>query len=214
MSRVKMLKVGRLLGAAALVTLTAMGLAACGPAPGHFWVNSTADTADARLDGTCATSSGACTLRAALQEANSQSGHNWIDFKLSGPGPHTIAPATQLPRLTDAAGATIDGYTQAGSSVNTDPLVSNAVLRIELRGPGMNSALDGIDLRSPNNVVRGLAVWSGPARITTRCSATSPGPTRPPPSALPRTPPDRWASTWQEAPTTTASASRVPSTAT
>jgi CSLREA domain-containing protein len=137
----------------------ALGLVACEPDP-SFVVNSTADTADATLDGTCATSAGVCTLRAALQEANSRAGHDTIEFNISGSGARRIAPTSQLPRLTDAAGATIDGYTQPGSSVNTHATASNAVIRIELQGPGRTSGIDGIDLRSPSNVVRGLAVWN------------------------------------------------------
>ena len=35
-----------------------------------FTVNSTADAPDALLDGTCDDGTGACTLRAAIQEAN------------------------------------------------------------------------------------------------------------------------------------------------
>jgi CSLREA domain-containing protein len=132
---------------------------ACTPAP-NFVVNSTADTPDAQLNGTCATSSGVCTLRAALQEANSVSGHDIIGFNISGSGPRRITPTSQLPRLTDSAGTTIDGYTQPGSSVNSNNTASNAVIRIELQGPGRTSGIDGIDLRSPSNVVRGLAVWN------------------------------------------------------
>jgi CSLREA domain-containing protein len=137
----------------------AVGLVACGPGP-SFVVNSTADTPDARLNGTCATSSGVCTLRAALQEANARAGHDTIRFNISGSGARRIAPTSQLPRLTDGAGATIDGYSQPGSSVNTNATASNAVIRIELQGPGRTSGIDGIDLRSPSNVVRGLAIWN------------------------------------------------------
>jgi CSLREA domain-containing protein len=63
------------LGACALLAST---LLACVPSRSHaatFTVNTTVDDDDAALgDGQCATSSGACTLRAAIQEANSLSG--------------------------------------------------------------------------------------------------------------------------------------------
>jgi CSLREA domain-containing protein len=152
--------VRRLLAAVALITLTAMGLAACTPTPKRFVVNSTADTADSKLDGVCATGNGSCTLRAALQEANSVTTHDTVAFDIPGSGTHKIVVGSQLPFLTDPAGTTVDGYTEPGSSVNTSATVSNAVIRIELQGPSNTSAVDGLDLRSPNNVVQGLAIWN------------------------------------------------------
>jgi len=132
--------------------------AACGPPPPDFVVNSTGDTGDASLNGTCATSGGSCTLRAAMQEANATAGHQIIGFAIAGSGPHRIQPATTLPILTDAAGATIDGYRQEGSALNTSATASNAVIKIELKGKGPTS-IDGIKLQSPDNVIQGLAIW-------------------------------------------------------
>jgi CSLREA domain-containing protein len=50
-----------------------------------FTVNSLADTADATPgNGVCADAGGACTLRAALQEANAFSGNDTINFSVTG----------------------------------------------------------------------------------------------------------------------------------
>ncbi|HET9300956.1 MAG TPA: FG-GAP-like repeat-containing protein, partial [Candidatus Polarisedimenticolaceae bacterium] len=65
-----------------------------------FVVNSTADTVDAVPgDGLCADGTGACTLRAALQEANALAGADEITFSL-GTGTPSIAPASALPLVT------------------------------------------------------------------------------------------------------------------
>jgi uncharacterized repeat protein (TIGR01451 family)/CSLREA domain-containing protein len=75
-----------------LIALAALSLAA---APGHaatFLVNTTADTADAVPgNGICADSGGACSLRAAIQEANALAGDDTIQlsaatYVLSGAG--------------------------------------------------------------------------------------------------------------------------------
>ena len=50
-----------------------------------FTVNSTGDGADSNLaDGVCNDGSGACTLRAAIQQANNVSGDDTITFSLPG----------------------------------------------------------------------------------------------------------------------------------
>src|SRR5215207_2642842 len=91
-------------------------------------VNSTADDYDDWAgNGICATSTGACTLRAAIQEANKHSGPDTIAFDIPGSNVQTIQLQSTLPNLNDTTGpTTIDGYTQPGSAPNTDPLVSNA----------------------------------------------------------------------------------------
>jgi CSLREA domain-containing protein len=49
--------------------------------PGYFVVNSTSDSVDAFPGNTvCATASGACTLRAAIQESNAMAGENTIEL--------------------------------------------------------------------------------------------------------------------------------------
>jgi hypothetical protein len=76
--------------------------------------------------------SGPGTLRQAITDANTSPGHDTIAFNIEGDGPHTIYPGLGLPPITDPA--TIDGYTQPGSSVNTDTNGLNTVLMIELDG--------------------------------------------------------------------------------
>lgn len=110
--------------------------------------------------------SGAGSLRWAIQTANISSGVDTIAFAIPGAGPHTIAPVTALPAVTDRV--LIDGYTQAGAAPNSNPMLTgiNAVLQIELNGSsawtgGANGALD---VRASGSVVRGLAVgrWDIP----------------------------------------------------
>ena len=64
-----------------------------------FTVNSTGDGADHNLaDGICNDGTGACTLRAAIQEANSLAGDDTITFSL--PPSSTITLNTVLPDIT------------------------------------------------------------------------------------------------------------------
>lgn len=110
--------------------------------------------------------SGAGSLRWAIQTANISSGIDTIAFAIPGTGPHTIAPATALPAITDRV--LIDGYTQPGAVVNSNTMLSgiNAVLQIELNGAsaltgGANGALD---VMAGGTVIRGLAIgrWDIP----------------------------------------------------
>lgn len=146
-----------LTGALLTATLT-------GPLPaaadGHrFVVTSAGDEADQKADGDCRTARDECTLRAALVEAARAPGRATVAFAIPGPGPHVITPATKLPALTNPAGVTLDGYTQAGSSPNSAATASNAVLQVELRGTG-SAGFDGLSVQSPGNVVSGLAIYN------------------------------------------------------
>jgi len=100
--------------------------------------------------------SGAGSLRQAILDANANPGSDTIAFNIVGTGPHTIAPATPLDPITDAV--TIDGYTQPGSSANTNPVGQglNTVLQIEIAGTA--TAGSGLDVRAQNVTVRGLVV--------------------------------------------------------
>ena len=83
-----------------------------------FVVNSTADNADAALNGVCADASGQCTLRAAMQEAVFLGASNSITFNiptssLVGNVAEIILTNGPLPLLTGAnLQLTIDGATQ------------------------------------------------------------------------------------------------------
>lgn len=61
-----------------------------------FTVNSLNDTPDVAINGICADANGMCTLRAAIEEANFQSGDDTIQFSVTG----TINLNSQLPSLT------------------------------------------------------------------------------------------------------------------
>src|SRR5262249_47446577 len=100
--------------------------------------------------------SGAGTLRQAILDANANPGADTIAFNIVGSGVHTIAPATPLDAITEAV--TIDGYTQPGSSANTNPVGEglNTVLQIELAGT--STAGSGLEVHAPNVTIRGLVI--------------------------------------------------------
>jgi hypothetical protein len=99
-----------------------------------------------------------CTLRGAINTANSVPGPDTIAFAIPGDGPHTITPATPLPTLTDPID--INGYSQPGASENTLPVGNNAVLEITIDGVNAGASTDGIVLTSAagGSTVRGLVV--------------------------------------------------------
>jgi len=110
----------------------------------------------------CATTgAGTCTLRDAITYANAHSGST-IAFNISGGGVQTITPATDYPDIV--APVTIDGYTQPGSSVNTNGPAqgTNAVLHIELDGvntsPQFGFGVLNLKGSSDGSVVRGLVI--------------------------------------------------------
>ncbi len=127
-------------------------------------VNSTAD--DASNDGEC-------TLREAITAANSDtasglavgeciagSGTDTIQFAISGSGVKTIALLSALPNITSPL--TIDGYTQTGASVNTNPAPQgvNTVLTVALDGSSCVGNCDLVITGTNNVVIKGLSVHS------------------------------------------------------
>jgi CSLREA domain-containing protein len=113
-----------------------------------FTVNNTGDAGDASPgNGTCATSGGVCTLRAALQEANALAGTDTINFGIAS-GPQTIT-VTGTP-LPISSSMVIDGTTQPGSGPGPFILVD-----------GANSVTAGFDFATVFNLnvtIRGLAI--------------------------------------------------------
>lgn len=101
--------------------------------------------------------SGTGSLRQAILDANSMGGGT-IQFTIPGSGVHTISPLTVLPTITQTV--TIDGYTQSGSSVNTNPptMGLNTVLKIELSGVNSGTNFGGLIVNAPNCTVRGLVI--------------------------------------------------------
>lgn len=112
-----------------------------------------------------------CSFRAALEEANANSGLDIIDFNVGGGGAQTISPASPLPVITRPV--IIDGTTQPGFSgtpiielngasagINADGLVLSATaggstVRGLVINRFSNSSGTGIYLQSNNNVIQG-----------------------------------------------------------
>ena len=146
---------------AALVVAGLMLVALSSPAHASttFTVNSTANTRDSSPDGTC----DSCTLREAIQEANSNNNPtetDRINFNISDsvdPGVKTISPGAALPQITEPV--IINGYSQPGSSVNALEEGTNAKLMIELNGTKVESG-DGLQIAAKNTVVKGLVINS------------------------------------------------------
>ena len=109
------------------------------------------------------------SLRQAITDANGGVGADTIAFNIVGSGVQTIAPASALPKITD--GVTIDGYTQTGSSANTNApdQGTNAVILIEIDGTNTGTGSEAAVLffapGSGNSAVRGLVInrgqWAG-----------------------------------------------------
>ena len=143
-----------------------------GPAAPHV-VNSTGDAIDALAgDGYCSTggvnSTGvsACTLRAAIEEANALPGADSIRFAMPtadaghSAGVWTITPASSLPSITGPVN--IVATTQPGTVVNTtqfpDPM--NGTLTVALSGVSVPFGLPGLSLTagSSGSTIRGLSI--------------------------------------------------------
>ncbi|MBL8518066.1 MAG: choice-of-anchor D domain-containing protein [Betaproteobacteria bacterium] len=104
--------------------------------------------------------SGTGSLREAITFVNAAcgSGPHTIAFNIFGAGPHTIAPTSALPSLT-CGGTVIDGYTQSGSSPNSDTgATNNANIQIIINGASAGG--DGLYLQAPHITIAGLALRS------------------------------------------------------
>lgn len=110
-----------------------------------------------------------CSLRGALTAASATVGSHSIAFDLSTSDAGYVsstahwrfAPITAYPLIT--SNMVIDGYSQPGSVVNTntpDQGGSNAVLRIEIQGPGAVSQMAGLQAANTAAAltVRGIAI--------------------------------------------------------
>jgi len=116
-----------------------------------FTVNSTGDEADtAPGDGVCAVaSSGLCTLRAAVEEANALAGSDTIQFNLPSEGGYVISPSSALPEIVGSL--VIDGTTQAGYS--GQPLVE-----LDGTSAGQASGLSVNTSRGSTSTISGLVI--------------------------------------------------------
>jgi CSLREA domain-containing protein len=120
-----------------------------------FVVNDTGDESDATPgDGECNGSGDAgCTLRAAVEEANAFPNADVdtpdrIHFAIIGPAPHTIAPASGLPEITEPV--VIDGTTEPD-------FVTTPVIVINGTDAG---AVDGLVITSGHCTILGLVIQS------------------------------------------------------
>jgi CSLREA domain-containing protein len=116
-----------------------------------------------------AANDGQCTLREAIIAANTNTtsgamdgecaagtvGLDTIGFAISGDGVKTLTQSAALPAITEAV--VIDGYTQPGSSVNTNPPNAgiNAVLLITLDG---NNVFGTLKIGAAGTTIRGLVL--------------------------------------------------------
>ena len=107
------------------------------------------------------------SLWSAITLANANPGHDTIQFNISVIGVQTLnIQAAGLPNLTDAAGVTIDGFSQPGSSPNTNvmPNSNNAVILIEIYRTGGTG--NGLNLYSDNNIIQGLSIYGFGDKVT------------------------------------------------
>ncbi len=104
---------------------------------------------------------GATSLREAMCAANNNSGPDSIHFNISDcDGVCTIQPTIALPILTDD-GTTINGYSQPGTAEASDGTPATLLVEID----GTNVAINGFNITSGGNVIRGLVInrfgWDG-----------------------------------------------------
>ena len=101
---------------------------------------------------------GGGSLRQAILDANSSVNPATISFNIAGACPRVIGLSSALPHVTSPI--IIDGYTQPGAAVNTDPLASNATLCVLLKPVsgtlGNALAVAAAGSESASLVVRGL----------------------------------------------------------
>ena len=112
-----------------------------------YLVNSTGDATDAVPgNGACATSTGVCTLRAAIVESNAHAGYDKIGFAV-GTGLVTIQPTSLLPVITDPA--LIDATTQPG-------YVDHPIVQLNGRFVGGNAS--GLRVNCGGTTIRGFSI--------------------------------------------------------
>ena len=131
-------------------------------------VDSKGDGADANTaDSICDDGAGNCTLRAAIEESNQETGTQTIRFNITGASDftnggqngYTIQPNSALPFVTDTV--IIDGYSQPGSLANSAiaPNPFNGRLLIELDGINAGVNQSGIVIDGAADVrIQGLIV--------------------------------------------------------
>ncbi len=113
---------------------------------------------DGRCDWDASTAGRQCTLRAAIEEANANSGGpDEIIFAIGGTTTvKTISPNSALPTVTNPV--IIDGYTQSGASPNTLDEGNNAVLNVVLDGLNAGAAVIGLTIEASDSTIKGFVI--------------------------------------------------------
>jgi CSLREA domain-containing protein/uncharacterized repeat protein (TIGR01451 family) len=104
----------------------------------------TVNSSDDHNDGTC--NAGDCTLREAINAANTNAGTDTIAFAI-GSGAQTITPASALPAISGTV--IINGTTQPGFS---------GVPLIEISGANVGEGISGLTINAANCTIRGLII--------------------------------------------------------
>jgi CSLREA domain-containing protein len=110
----------------------------------------TVNTTDDADDGTCNATH--CSLREAINEANTLTGTIGIRFNIGGGGAQTIQPTSALPILTSRM--TIDGSTQPG--YESAPLIELDGSLAEHGGDGL--LVPGLWIKGGNSTIRALVI--------------------------------------------------------
>jgi hypothetical protein len=98
---------------------------------------------------------GAGSLRQAIVNANANPGVDTINFNLPA-GVQTLTPGTPLPTITDPV--IINGYSQFGTSQNTQANGDNAVLAVEIDGTNVGPIDPCLTITAGSSTVRGLVI--------------------------------------------------------
>ena len=122
-----------------------------------FIVNSNGDSGDVNTnDEICDTGVGECTLRAAIEEANSDNDHDIIRFSFTSAT--TIEPLTPLPEITNSV--TIDGVIQNAATCPTATQPANLLVTLSGGNLQTNADASGLILKqgADNSIIRGLKI--------------------------------------------------------
>jgi hypothetical protein len=138
--------------------------------------------ADAAAKGCVTGTPDDCSLRGAIEVANGTPDADTIDFGIPGAGTKTITVNSTLALPPVTQPATIDGYTQAGSSRNTNGWFadafaaggtgSNAVLTVEINLNDKASAgtpgnpRGGLVLGGNGSSIAGVAIYNAPEPVS------------------------------------------------